>query len=132
MENKYDEVLQRHTSLIADKNINKEENCLKRAEMIYLGEVIAAHRCNYKCCKCGSEKNLQIHHKITRPERDNMRESKKIKRYYYENITLLCTDCHYREHEGKPNNGESGKCISERRMNKLKDVIIHGFKKAVF
>ncbi len=48
-------------------------------------------RDGWRCQQCGSRTNLEIHHQILRCRLGDDRE---------ENLTTLCTSCHWRRHNG--------------------------------
>jgi 5-methylcytosine-specific restriction endonuclease McrA len=60
-------------------------------------------RDNWRCQKCGSLENLQIHHKVKRSQRGNDA---------LENLVTLCAYCHMAEH------GQL--CFEPRAMKPLK------------
>ena len=47
----------------------------------------AKNRDNHRCCECGSEKNLQVHHIKSDP----------ALAFTVSNLKTLCIDCHNRE-----------------------------------
>ena len=69
---------------------------LKKVKRIKLGPRIyrrlmkrVLERDRWKCQKCGSLENLQVHHKIKRSQQGN--DS-------LENLVTLCAHCHMKEH----------------------------------
>ena len=69
---------------------------LRKVKRIKLGKRIyrrlmkkVLERDNWRCRKCGSLKNLQIHHKVRRSQQGN--DS-------LENLVTLCAYCHMAEH----------------------------------
>ena len=70
---------------------------LKKVKRIKLGKQVyrrlmkrVLERDGWRCQKCGSLENLQVHHKIRRSQQGN--DS-------LENLVTLCAYCHLAEHE---------------------------------
>lgn len=51
-------------------------------------------RDKYRCCKCGSEINLQVHHK-------RYIDGRKAWEYDNSDLITLCNKCHYKEHHSE-------------------------------
>ena len=69
---------------------------LKKVKRIKLGKLVyrrlmkrVLERDGWRCQKCGSLENLQVHHKIRRSQQGN--DS-------LENLVTLCARCHMAEH----------------------------------
>ena len=69
---------------------------LKKVKRIKLGKQVyrrlmkrVLERDGWRCQKCGSLENLQVHHKIRRSQQGN--DS-------LENLVTLCAHCHMKEH----------------------------------
>ena len=80
----------------------------------------------FRCQKCDSKKELQLHHLIMRRAKDYMDFNRYItQRYYWANIIVLCSKCHNEYHNF--NKKDDGKvCISKDYIAKLRKK--YGFK----
>lgn len=76
---------------------------------------------NFKCQKCGSEENLQIHHLIMRKAKDYMDFWRYAsQRYYWANQIVLCRKCHNHYHNFLGRDIENNLCITKKRINEIK------------
>ena len=84
-----------------------------------LGIELALVYSDFKCEKCQSSENLQMHHMIMRYVKEYTDFWKYAKqRHYWGNLLVLCRKCHAETH----NHGEQVlmDCISEEQINKIK------------
>lgn len=85
-------------------------------------QIVVLAVAEFKCQKCESETNLQIHHLIMRPAKKYMDFWRYAsQRYYWANQICLCRKCHRLYHKEMGRDiGEDLKCISKARINKIK------------
>jgi len=78
---------------------------------------------DFKCEKCGCNKNLQIHHLISRKSKEFMPFNKYVtQRYYWANQIILCNKCHQKYHQDMSHEGgqEENFTLDEKFIGKIK------------
>jgi len=75
----------------------------------------------FKCQKCGSENNLQVHHLIMRKAKDFMDFYRYAsQRYYWANQIILCKKCHCLYHCFMEEKREEMGTISKEEIKRIK------------
>jgi hypothetical protein len=99
-----------------------------KAAVVKMGEDIALMRSGCRCETCGSEQQLQFHHKIGRLVRKpphNWGFAKYFtERYLGENILVLCWECHSKIHQFNnfvSHNRQQFNFISKSRLRRFYD-----------
>lgn len=100
----------------------KNKSFIGNIEKYNDGIILAA--ADFKCQRCGSEKELQIHHLIMRPAKDFMDFWRYAsQRYYWANAIILCSACHRLYHKIMGQDiGEEKLVMSEENINKWKAI----------
>jgi len=77
---------------------------------------------DFKCQKCHSEKELQIHHLIMREAKHYMDFWRYAScRYYWSNSIILCDRCHHQYHKSMGgDSGEKRPSLTESKIKKWK------------
>jgi 5-methylcytosine-specific restriction endonuclease McrA len=103
-------------------NYHKQEKELIGLAEKYNSEVCLAVA-NFQCQKCGSDKDLTIHHLIMRKAKEFMDFWRYASsRYYWSNQIVLCTKCHKRYHGILGGDeGEKMLVISKEKIDKIKE-----------
>lgn len=84
--------------------IGKERNKELIARYKRIGDQLTLFFYDFKCARCRSEENIQIHHFIERPSKHFMDFwSYLTQRYYWANTTILCGACHKLYHNNNAN-----------------------------
>jgi 5-methylcytosine-specific restriction endonuclease McrA len=97
---------------------------LKKVKRIKLGPRIyrrlmkrVLERDQWKCQKCGSLENLQVHHKIKRSQQGNDT---------LENLVTLCAYCHTREHGQLCFERKAIQAVNKENTRRLHDTQLDG------
>jgi len=80
---------------------------------------------DFKCQRCLSDENLQIHHLIMRKAKEFMDFWRYAsQRYYWANQIVLCKECHDNYHGYMGKDIGEDKIISKNRIKEIKDFFI--------
>jgi len=86
------------TRLIADGKITSDNEQALACQKI-TGEELALYFADFKCECCKQEHDLQIHHLISRINKDIVPSNKYLsQRRYFFNLVILCNKCHNKIH----------------------------------
>jgi 5-methylcytosine-specific restriction endonuclease McrA len=100
--------------------IVKEKNKERLGGIKKTNQEIVLAVAEFKCQKCGHDKELQVHHLIMRKAKNYMDFWRYAsQRYYWANQIILCKKCHTEYHGSVED--EDMKCISQDRINKIKE-----------
>jgi len=102
---KLDKLIIKHKKKIAGAGLDlkeiipQEELTKKMTAIKNQAKEISLVVAEFKCQKCSSEKELQLHHLIMRKAKDFIDFNRYItQRYYWANIIVLCPRCHCNYH----------------------------------
>jgi hypothetical protein len=115
-------LLKLHTKAINKLHFEYSDKWMIIAEKT--GNTLALIAADFKCEKCGVEKDLTIHHMIKKSQRGLCDDRKYIpQRHYFENQIVLCKKEHAEEEMIDP---DIMLPISEEKINKIKNEIKNG------
>lgn len=118
-------ILKKHitclNSLERDRNkLEKQQRLIKVIQ--HTAQELVLWMANFKCEKCGSEKNLTLHHFVGQHNIHFVNFIKYFKqRNYYGNQCILCLDCH-----GKADfiDKDNHQVISPKKVDEVKKKLI--------
>jgi 5-methylcytosine-specific restriction endonuclease McrA len=106
-----------HLTLLNSVN---EKNYKPLGRVKETGLLLLLYSSNYKCEKCGSDKDLTIHHLIQKFVKNIVDKIKYVRqRHYFGNQVILCTRCHHIVHNFKPD-GFTCTPIHKNKIERIK------------
>lgn len=119
---KFNKKLHFHKILLTE--FNNTRNTKLIVPYISSGEVLTLIYAQFKCEKCFTEDNLQLHHLIPRKVQLFTDKGRYFtQRHYWANIIVLCNSCHAEFHQfDKSRFIKESLCISNQKINKLKEL----------
>lgn len=119
MMDKFESELIRHKKLMSQAC--KTENKDLIAILSKLSKELSLVHSQFKCEKCKRDYNLTYHHCITRSYKTFLDFWKYVSmRHYWNNIIILCKDCHDLIHLVNRTDSEGLETISDGTINRIK------------